>query len=394
MVRRIYLILLLLFCYSSMLFAQNLVQNPSFEECKKIPTRHSQLMLARGWYKHKLATLNTPDYFHRQFSSLSLHTASLKVPDNVWGYQEPMTGDAYAGFYADSQENIGGTLLQKLEMGKYYKIEFSVSLADLVSCASNDIGCYMSVNKIAPVYKKHWRNKKKKVKCYTNNPQVYLKNGSYITNKEEWTTISGIYRAKGGEKFIFIGGYNSYNRNEMKNINRKWGKCEVSYYYLDDVSVVECDSLGNILQIETVKDTANVIISDTTISETDSVASQLLKTEKGEKLILKNIQFEKNKSELLPSSSVTIEKLFNFLNDNTIVKIEILGHTDNTGNESINKQLSLARAKAVNDFLVNKNISQSRITYKGYGSKQAISGNDTEQGRKENRRVEILILEK
>jgi len=143
-----------------------------------------------------------------------------------------------------------------------------------------------------------------------------------------------------------------------------------------------------------VKDSANVVIADTIIAEGDSVASLLQKTEKGEKLILQNIQFEKNESELLPLSSVTLEKLINFLKANSKVKIEISGHTDNTGNESINKKLSLARAKAVNDFLVNKNISQSRITYKGYGSKQALSSNDTEQGRKENRRVEILILEK
>jgi outer membrane protein OmpA-like peptidoglycan-associated protein len=114
----------------------------------------------------------------------------------------------------------------------------------------------------------------------------------------------------------------------------------------------------------------------------------------GERIILKNISFEVNKSILLPSSNKELNKLADNLIKNKNTVIEICGHTDNTGSEEKNKALSEARAKAVADYLISKGIDKTRTSYIGYGSTKPIAKNDTEEGRQLNRRVEFLIKEK
>jgi len=75
--------------------------------------------------------------------------------------------------------------------------------------------------------------------------------------------------------------------------------------------------------------------------------------------------------------------------DSTIV---VSGHTDTTGNDAINNPLSVNRASSVESYLESQGISSSRITSRGFGSKQPIASNATEAGRAQNRRVEIAII--
>ena len=86
-----------------------------------------------------------------------------------------------------------------------------------------------------------------------------------------------------------------------------------------------------------------------------------------------------------------MDKLGKYLSENANTVIEISGHTDNIGDKEHNQELSTARAKAVADYLVSKGIEVKRITYKGYGSTRPIASNDTEEGKAQNRRVEIKI---
>lgn len=114
----------------------------------------------------------------------------------------------------------------------------------------------------------------------------------------------------------------------------------------------------------------------------------------GESLVLKNIVFENNKSSLLPQSFTELNQLANYLKQNPDTKIEIGGHTDNTGTEAHNKQLSAARAKSVADYLIRSGIDKTRILYIGYGSSRPEGTNDTDAGRQKNRRVEFIITKK
>jgi outer membrane protein OmpA-like peptidoglycan-associated protein/tetratricopeptide (TPR) repeat protein len=119
----------------------------------------------------------------------------------------------------------------------------------------------------------------------------------------------------------------------------------------------------------------------------------MVKAEVGSKAILKNIFFEVGKSDLKVESLAEIGKIEELLITNADLKVQINGHTDNTGNAATNKTLSLKRASAVVDYLVSHGISPARLSAKGYGSERPIVSNDDEEGGRElNRRTEIEIV--
>lgn len=107
---------------------------------------------------------------------------------------------------------------------------------------------------------------------------------------------------------------------------------------------------------------------------------------------LNNIFFEVNKSVLKPESFSELDRLIVLLKKEKTLKIEISGHTDATGTDAINTQLSADRAKAVYTYVSAKGITLDKLTYKGYGKTKPVSSNDTEQGRQQNRRVEFTII--
>lgn len=119
----------------------------------------------------------------------------------------------------------------------------------------------------------------------------------------------------------------------------------------------------------------------------------MVKTEIGSKVVLRNIFFEVGKFALKDQSVSEVHKVEELLLKNPQLKVQINGHTDNTGNAAANKDLSLKRANAVVDFLVKKGIDKSRVSAKGYGSERPIVSNDDEQGGREiNRRTEIEVV--
>lgn len=113
---------------------------------------------------------------------------------------------------------------------------------------------------------------------------------------------------------------------------------------------------------------------------------------KGYKITLNNIFFELDSYNLKNESLVELEKLIEFMNFNKNVRIQIGGHTDNQGSAEYNKVLSENRAKEVQKYLVENGIDNSRMEYKGFGLTQPIDDNNTEKGRANNRRTEIVVL--
>lgn len=119
----------------------------------------------------------------------------------------------------------------------------------------------------------------------------------------------------------------------------------------------------------------------------------MVKAEVGSKVILKNIFFATGKSDLQNESIAEIEKIQDLLKSNPVLRVQINGHTDNTGTPASNKVLSLKRATAVVDYLVSHGVDATRLSAKGYGSDRPIVSNDDEMGGREvNRRTEIEII--
>lgn len=113
----------------------------------------------------------------------------------------------------------------------------------------------------------------------------------------------------------------------------------------------------------------------------------------GKKMVLKNIFFDSNKYDLKPESKAELQKLIDFLKDNSKTHIEISGFTDDIGNDQSNLVLSQNRSKAVYQYLVEHQVVGTRLTYKGYGEAMPVADNKTSEGRANNRRTEFLITD-
>jgi outer membrane protein OmpA-like peptidoglycan-associated protein len=115
----------------------------------------------------------------------------------------------------------------------------------------------------------------------------------------------------------------------------------------------------------------------------------------GEGIIIKfdsGILFDAGKTDIKPDAETNLKNLATSLQKNTETNILIIGHTDNTGTQENNIDLSVHRAASVKDYLVNDGIEGSRMRIDGKAGTEAIADNSTEEGRAQNRRVEIVIV--
>ena len=109
--------------------------------------------------------------------------------------------------------------------------------------------------------------------------------------------------------------------------------------------------------------------------------------------ILEDCNFETGKADLLPEAFPVLDELVAYLVRKEDERIEIGGHTDNVGTAKSNQVLSEARANTVRSYLITKGIDPNRLTAKGYGFTVPVADNKTAEGRAQNRRTEVKILE-
>lgn len=127
---------------------------------------------------------------------------------------------------------------------------------------------------------------------------------------------------------------------------------------------------------------------DTGMVSADSLAVEMAKNGKA----VVHINFDSGKAVILPDSIPTIEQIAKLMKKYPDMKVSIEGHTDSDGSDSANKSLSEARAKAVKTALTEGGIKSSRMESKGYGESKPVADNGTDEGKAENRRVEIVNL--
>jgi outer membrane protein OmpA-like peptidoglycan-associated protein len=138
--------------------------------------------------------------------------------------------------------------------------------------------------------------------------------------------------------------------------------------------------------------TAHFELVSGTETEPFHLEASLQPIEKGSTLVLRNVFFEVDQAVLLPESFPELDQLAIFMKDNPKLVIELGGHTDNSGSDEHNLILSLQRAEVVCKYLIAKGIEQNRLIPKGYGSTNPVAENAEEEGRKQNRRTEMKIL--
>ena len=104
------------------------------------------------------------------------------------------------------------------------------------------------------------------------------------------------------------------------------------------------------------------------------------------------ILFDVNKADLQPTAQTNLTKLAGILNKYEDTDVVVEGHTDSTGGEDHNLDLSRRRAASVGDYLAGLGVDGARMTKIGYGEVQPVATNDTVEGRQANRRVELAIM--
>lgn len=342
------------FIISKYLFTQNLVVNPSFEEFFKCPKKLGVIEYSKGWSSPSKAT---PDYYNTCYPY-----------NKQMGEVRPYYGNGYAGIYMFSndrkyREYIQGTLKENLNKGEKYQISFFVNLGRNSKFRNNFIQVLFTKEII----------KQKTVTILKTDTTELLTLSIFDSNKD-WRKVSICFIAKDKYKYFIIGSFTDTQDFEL--INKK-AKYNTSYFYIDNVSIVPINS-----------------DKDCNYKPTEpNFEDYLFLSKLNTPIILQNITFETGKSTLKSSSFNELDSLVNLLQRNPTYKIKITGHTDNVGKEEDNLKLSEDRAKAVANYLIEKGILKERITYKGLGSSQPISKEQTEESRSKNRRVEFTIIQ-
>ena len=113
----------------------------------------------------------------------------------------------------------------------------------------------------------------------------------------------------------------------------------------------------------------------------------------GKSVVLNNVFFPTNSFELMPTSKIELDELVDLLLKHKEARLEISGHTDNTGSAEYNIELSQKRAQSVVDYLIEHDIAMDRLIAKGYGDQKPIANNSTEAGKAKNRRTEFLVID-
>jgi outer membrane protein OmpA-like peptidoglycan-associated protein len=126
--------------------------------------------------------------------------------------------------------------------------------------------------------------------------------------------------------------------------------------------------------------------------EQELAALQARETERGLEVTLSDVNFDFNRAELRPRAEKDLRRLVDYLKASPARQILIEGHADAAGSSTYNMDLSRARADAVKSYLVRDGIDPDRITTTGYGETYPVASNETESGRQQNRRAEIIVL--
>jgi OmpA-OmpF porin, OOP family len=306
--------------------------------------------------------LNTVDYYRQPYIGDSSK------------FKGARTGKCYIGmrFQSDYKEFIFVKLTEPLKKGQVYDYEMYMRVAPWSTVTLRSWGVHFSKNgyKLSDVISE------------ANYRDTVDKTG-LATEDGNWFRVSGTFTAQGGEKIMTIGNFAEKIKKDMEKPHFFFFGFREAYYFIDDISLYK---LGERLVKDTVTPLAGVAPE-----QQESVADSSVGLEVGEIVRLDNILFETGKSELLPGSHVELNRLADLLKENPTMEIRISGHTDNKGKPEKNLQLSEQRARAVYDYLVGKNV-KNRVEYKGYGSSKPIAPNDTDEGRKLNRRVEFEVL--
>ena len=333
--------------------SRNLIPNYSFELYSRDEYPNHLNELDGGW------SMNGGSWTFYEDNTTKSYSSNFNHISRNQAYFNSYSGNAYIRYGIDQlkipklfQVEFKDSLIK----GEEYLIEYYIrteATNKQDKTSKNDVCVfllrYKYDYKILAMYDDGSAKIKEKFKM---TPDFFFYENRLVEDFSEWTKVSNKYTAKGGEKYFLIGRYGWVKNNYIIN--------------LDNISVIHLPS-GKI-DIENLK--------------------------VGEAIILENISYELNSTKLLSLSYSTLNQVVELFSKYPNLVVEIAGHTDNTGNSEANHRLSENRAKSVVNYLVSNGVDQMKLKAKGYGDSSPLSDNNTEEGRRRNRRVEFKILKR
>jgi outer membrane protein OmpA-like peptidoglycan-associated protein len=165
-------------------------------------------------------------------------------------------------------------------------------------------------------------------------------------------------------------------------------------FYSDNFELTDSNAVGKPYLLNIKLQPIKVVANGTELPKDpkNPVTNKPNTLEKNKAIVLKNVFFATGSAELKPESQAELNRLRDMLVENPTARIQINGHTDNKGADAANQTLSENRANSVREYLIQQKIDSSRLESKGFGESQPIDTNDTETGRKNNRRTEFVVL--
>lgn len=217
-------------------------------------------------------------------------------------------------------------------------------------------------------------------------PTIHISPEDTIASSGGWKYVETIYKAKGNEKFCYIGNLSKSAYNVK--VSNRMNKAGDVYYFIDDIALAptlpeklcaQYQANTDILFAQNLRHTEVALIIPPSNFFTDTI-------------IIPSVYFENDKAIIKPAFKNLLLKIINKTKTKNITQIDIEGHTDNNGTEEHNVLLSEKRAIAVKEFFVeNLILEKEKITTTGKASTMPIADNNTKEGRAKNRRVALLF---
>ncbi|HEY0677172.1 MAG TPA: OmpA family protein [Chitinophagaceae bacterium] len=359
--------LLLLLLYGNTLPAQELIVNGGFEH-ENICIEYEQTCSPEGWR----------------------NTAHLP-----FGYQrQPIKGFTGEHYLPMVVEDLGVSnfrtywqtrLRCPLQKNITYKISFYANALGAKFIESN-LALYFSPVEVKQM--RVWPIKVQSVVSITSHNITEIK-------KSDWLKVSIEYTAKGDEQFLAVGNFNT--DQEMQKHKRP--KSQKVIYCVDDLSLTQAGDTVICEPKEEVLEWLSVRLRHTPVNQQPRIVKKTpIAIEQPtpaptriDTLVLPDVLFRFDSGSLTPAASYILDTIADRLRNVTYKRIRIEGHTDSLGSDDYNLDLSGKRARSVMQYFIGKGINNRVIGAEGKGEHYPVATNSSDEGRRKNRRVEILV---
>jgi outer membrane protein OmpA-like peptidoglycan-associated protein len=368
----------------------NLVPNGSFEEVSKKPKKLGKIESAVDWVS---PTGVRADLF------VDTKIEDISVPLNARGSETARDGDNYAGIFTYSygkkvpRSYVSAKLNSSLKKNLKYCVEFYVSLSECSKYAANNIAAKHS-------NKAYGSNDK--VSIFETNPSVMAFDNKPITARYNWVKICGIYKAKGGEKYITLGNFLTEDKTDFTRMKKdKESDVDVdieaaAYYYIDDVSVRLIDEdKGE--KCDCGFDEELVEYSSTVYERAVNLNEEMTPKEKIE---AHQLYFAFGKTTISSEGAKDLDFIAEELKANPGMTLQINGHCNESEDEvglenDYYAKMDNKRIGEIMKYLIDKGIGEDRMTSSPQGSsapnEDVTEADDEDLKMAKNRRVTFRI---